>query len=81
MPAASGVFKQLAYKVESTYGTAPSASGAQSLRRVTPQQVQAVAARWFSAEQMTQATLVPDREALAQRQQSSSQRPRLDSRH
>jgi hypothetical protein len=35
MPAASGVFKQLAYKVESTYGTAPSASGAQSLRRVT----------------------------------------------
>ena len=53
----------------------------QSLRRVTPQQVQAVAARWFSAEQMTQATLVPDREALAQRQQSTSQRPRLDSRH
>ena len=35
MPAASGVFKQLAYKVESTYGTAPAASGAQSLRRVT----------------------------------------------
>ena len=35
MPAASGVFKQLAYKVESTYGTAPGASGAQSLRRVT----------------------------------------------
>ena len=35
MPAASGVFKQLAYKAESTYGTAPGASGAQSLRRVT----------------------------------------------
>ena len=35
MPAASGVFKQLAYKVEGTYGTAPAASGAQSLRRVT----------------------------------------------
>jgi hypothetical protein len=35
MPAASGVFKQLAYKVESVYGTAPAASGAQSLRRVT----------------------------------------------
>lgn len=35
MPAASGVFKQLAYKAESTYGTAPAASGAQSLRRVT----------------------------------------------
>jgi hypothetical protein len=31
---ASGVFKQLAYKAESTYGTVPSASGAQSLRRV-----------------------------------------------
>ena len=35
MPAASGVFKQLAYKVESIYGTAPAASGAQALRRVT----------------------------------------------
>lgn len=35
MPAASGVFKQLTYKAESTYGTAPAASGAQSLRRVT----------------------------------------------
>lgn len=35
MPAASGVFKQLAYKVESVYGTAPSASASQSLRRVT----------------------------------------------
>lgn len=35
MPAASGVFKQLTYKVESTYGTVPSAASAQSLRRVT----------------------------------------------
>lgn len=35
MSAASGVFKQLAYKAESVYGTAPAASGAQSLRRVT----------------------------------------------
>ena len=35
MPAASGVFNQLTYKVESTYGTAPSAGSAQSLRRVT----------------------------------------------
>lgn len=35
MPAASGVFKQLAYKVESVYGTAPAAASAQSLRRVT----------------------------------------------
>ena len=35
MPAASGVFKQLTYKTELTYGTAPAASGAQSLRRVT----------------------------------------------
>jgi hypothetical protein len=35
MPQAAGVFKQLAYKVEATYGTAPAAAGAQSLRRVT----------------------------------------------
>lgn len=35
MPAASGVFKTLAYKVESTYGTAPGAASAQYLRRVT----------------------------------------------
>lgn len=35
MPIASGVFKQLAYKVESTWGTAPSASGAQALRRTS----------------------------------------------
>jgi hypothetical protein len=31
---ASDIFRQLAYKVEATYGTAPSASGAQLLRRV-----------------------------------------------
>lgn len=35
MALATGVFKQLAYKAETTYGTAPGASGAQSLRRVT----------------------------------------------
>ena len=35
MPQASGVYKQLAFKRESTYGTAPGASGAQLLRRVT----------------------------------------------
>lgn len=35
MPQASGVFKQLAYKVEATYGVAPGASAAQSLRRVS----------------------------------------------
>lgn len=35
MPQASGVFKQLAYKVETTYGTVPAASGAQLLRRVS----------------------------------------------
>lgn len=34
MPIASGVFKQLAYKLESSYGAAPGQSGAQSLRRV-----------------------------------------------
>jgi hypothetical protein len=34
MPIASGVFKQVAYKVETTYGVVPSAGGAQSLRRV-----------------------------------------------
>src|SRR5690348_14303670 len=32
---ATGVGKQLRYKVESTWGVAPSASGAQLLRRVT----------------------------------------------
>lgn len=35
MPLASGVFKQLTYKLESTYGVVPSAASAQSLRRVT----------------------------------------------
>lgn len=34
MPNASGVAKQLRYKVESTFGTAPGATGAQLLRRV-----------------------------------------------
>lgn len=34
MTLASGIFKKLAYKVESTYGTVPSASSAQALRRV-----------------------------------------------
>lgn len=35
MTIASGIFKQVAYKVESTYGTKPSASSAQQLRRVS----------------------------------------------
>jgi hypothetical protein len=35
MPAASGVFKRLSYKVETTYGVAPTATGAQQLRRVS----------------------------------------------
>ena len=35
MAKASGVFKQVAYKVESTYGTVPSAASAQALRRVS----------------------------------------------
>lgn len=35
MALATGVAKQLRYKVESTYGTAPGATGAQLLRRVT----------------------------------------------
>lgn len=35
MTSASGIFKQVAYKVESVFGTAPSASGAQLLRRVS----------------------------------------------
>ena len=52
-----------------------------SLRRVTPEQVQAVAGKYFSDTQMTQATLVPDREALAQRQQAAGSRPRLGLRH
>lgn len=35
MPQAAGVFKQLSYKVEATYGLVPAAAAAQSLRRVT----------------------------------------------
>lgn len=35
MVQAAGVFKQVAYKVESTYGVVPSSSSAQALRRVT----------------------------------------------
>ena len=35
MPQASGVFKQLTFKLESTYGVLPGASAAQSLRRVS----------------------------------------------
>lgn len=35
MAISKGVFKQLAYKKETTFGTAPGASGAQLLRRVT----------------------------------------------
>ena len=34
MTIAAGVAKQLRYKVEATFGTAPGASGAQVLRRV-----------------------------------------------
>lgn len=34
MTAASGIFKQLAYKAETVFGTSPAAAGAQSLRRV-----------------------------------------------
>lgn len=35
MGTASGVFKQVTYKVETTYGTMPAASAAQAMRRVT----------------------------------------------
>ena len=35
MTLAAGLFKQVAYKVEATFGTQPTASAAQSLRRVT----------------------------------------------
>lgn len=35
MPIASDTYRAVSYKVESTYGTAPSASGAQALRRVS----------------------------------------------
>lgn len=34
MTLAAGIYKQIAYKVESTFGTVPSAASAQSLRRV-----------------------------------------------
>lgn len=37
MPIASGVFKTLAFKAETTYGTAAGAAGAQLLRRVSSQ--------------------------------------------
>ncbi len=50
-----------------------------SLRRVTPEQVQAVAVRHFAPEHLTQATLVPDQAALTQRRAQA--RPRLDVRH
>lgn len=53
----------------------------QSLRRVTAEQVQAVAGRYFGSEQSTLAVLVPDREALAQRQQAAGTRPRVALRH
>ena len=53
----------------------------QSLRRVTAEQVQAVAGRYFGSEQSTLAVLVPDREALAQRQQAAGTRPRVTLRH
>lgn len=53
----------------------------ESLGRVTPAQVQAVAQRYFADDQLTQAVLVPDREALARRQQAAAQRSRLDVRH
>lgn len=35
MPIAAGIFKQLAYKYEATYGTAPGQASGQQLRRVT----------------------------------------------
>jgi zinc protease len=44
-----------------------------SLRRITPEQVQAAAARWFADERLTLALLQPDREALARRQQAAAQ--------
>ena len=53
----------------------------QSLRRVTSAQVQAVAGRYFGPDQSTLAVLVPDREALAQRQQAAGTRPRVSLRH
>ena len=44
-----------------------------SLRRVTPEQVQAVAQRYFDPDQLTQAVLVPDAQALAERRQAAAQ--------
>ena len=63
------------------WGTDASDRVLQSLRRVTPEQVQAVAGRYFGADQSTMAMLVPDREALAQRQQAAGTRPRVNLRH
>ncbi len=53
----------------------------QSLMRVTPEAVQAVAQRYFDAKQMTQALLLPDPEALAERRKAATTRPRLSGRH
>ncbi|GAB4089647.1 M16 family metallopeptidase [Hydrogenophaga soli] len=52
-----------------------------SLMRITPQDVQAVAQRILNPDRLTQAELVPDAQALAQRRAAASQRPRLDIRH
>ncbi|MBA4255376.1 MAG: peptidase M16 [Polaromonas sp.] len=53
-----------------------------SLGRITPAQVQAVAQRHFHADQLTQAVLLPDAQALAQRRAATgSNQPRLDIRH
>lgn len=52
-----------------------------SLMRVTPEAVQAVAQRHFDPKQMTQAILLPDPEALAERRKAAASRPRLDGRH
>ena len=35
MGTASGIYKQVKYKVEATYGTVPAAASSQALRRVT----------------------------------------------
>lgn len=43
-----------------------------SLRRVTPEQVQAVAQRYVASDQLTSAVLVPDAEALAQRRRAAA---------
>lgn len=53
-----------------------------SLARVTPEQVQRVAQRYFDTDQLTQAVLLPDAQALAQRRAATgAARPRLDIRH